>query len=216
MKFSQKMPLCVFYTMVQKSQKWPKTQIKGGPALILHLTFLASRCNVCINTKDKLSRNSNVCHCRQINDISSAWAGHTVKPLSITSVKSNLGRDLAAGTAGQPLNSVVGVAEDCEGEPTVGRQDNLKSVALCKRTEKRCTYSFFLLVHTRLAHNFDGRIARIRDLRKRAATNQNVFPNVWIRKKELYWYYMYIPKFNIRNFRVLGGVRHFLLLHTSK
>ena len=35
MKFSQKMPLNVFYTMVQKSQKWPKTQIKGGPALIL-------------------------------------------------------------------------------------------------------------------------------------------------------------------------------------
>ena len=33
MKFSQKMPLYLFYTMVQKSQKWPKTQIKGGPAL---------------------------------------------------------------------------------------------------------------------------------------------------------------------------------------
>ena len=34
MKFSQKMPLNVVYTMVQKSQKWPKTQIKGGgPAL---------------------------------------------------------------------------------------------------------------------------------------------------------------------------------------
>ena len=29
------MPLYFFYTMVQKSQKWPKTQIKGGgPALI--------------------------------------------------------------------------------------------------------------------------------------------------------------------------------------
>ena len=27
------MPLTLFYTMVQKSQKWPKTQIKGGPAL---------------------------------------------------------------------------------------------------------------------------------------------------------------------------------------
>ena len=34
MKISQKMSLYVFYTMVQKSQKWPKTQIKGGPALI--------------------------------------------------------------------------------------------------------------------------------------------------------------------------------------
>ena len=30
MKFSQKMPLHLFYTMVQKSQKWPKTQIKGS------------------------------------------------------------------------------------------------------------------------------------------------------------------------------------------
>ena len=28
------MPLNLFYTIVQKSQKWPKTQIKGGPALI--------------------------------------------------------------------------------------------------------------------------------------------------------------------------------------
>ena len=27
------MPLYLFYTMVQKSQKWPKTQIEGGPAL---------------------------------------------------------------------------------------------------------------------------------------------------------------------------------------
>ena len=34
MKFSQKMPLYLFYTMVLKSQKWPKTQIKGGPALV--------------------------------------------------------------------------------------------------------------------------------------------------------------------------------------
>ena len=27
------MPLNLFYTMVQKRQRWPKTQIKGGPAL---------------------------------------------------------------------------------------------------------------------------------------------------------------------------------------
>ena len=27
------MSLYFFYTIVQKSQKWPKTQIKGGPAL---------------------------------------------------------------------------------------------------------------------------------------------------------------------------------------
>ena len=34
------MPLYLFYTMVQKSQKWPKTQIKGGggPALIFVLS----------------------------------------------------------------------------------------------------------------------------------------------------------------------------------
>ena len=29
------MPLNFFYTMVQKSQKWPKTQIKGGSSLKL-------------------------------------------------------------------------------------------------------------------------------------------------------------------------------------
>ena len=33
MKFSQKMPLYFVYTIVQKSQKWPKTQIKGGSCL---------------------------------------------------------------------------------------------------------------------------------------------------------------------------------------
>ena len=31
------MPLDLFYTMVQKSQKWPKTQIKGGPAFTVAL-----------------------------------------------------------------------------------------------------------------------------------------------------------------------------------
>ena len=44
MKFSQKMPLYVFYTRVQKSQKWPKTQIKGGggPAYKSRLHLLLS------------------------------------------------------------------------------------------------------------------------------------------------------------------------------
>ena len=38
------MPLNVFYTMVQKSQKWPKTQIKGGgPALKLIINLEKSR-----------------------------------------------------------------------------------------------------------------------------------------------------------------------------
>ena len=37
------MPLYLFYTMVQKSQKWPKTQIKGGPALNTNRTFGAHR-----------------------------------------------------------------------------------------------------------------------------------------------------------------------------
>ena len=34
------MPLNLFYTVVQKSQKWPKTQIKGGPALKLRVNPL--------------------------------------------------------------------------------------------------------------------------------------------------------------------------------
>ena len=33
------MPLNLFYTKLQKSQKWPKTQIKGGPALKLFWLF---------------------------------------------------------------------------------------------------------------------------------------------------------------------------------
>ena len=36
------MPLNLFCTMVQKSQKWPKTQIKGGPALRRGLFVLNS------------------------------------------------------------------------------------------------------------------------------------------------------------------------------
>ena len=34
------MPLYVFYTMVQKSQKWPKTQIKRGSLLSVFILFL--------------------------------------------------------------------------------------------------------------------------------------------------------------------------------
>ena len=34
------MPLNLFYTMVQKIQKWPKTQIKGGPALMRNFTWI--------------------------------------------------------------------------------------------------------------------------------------------------------------------------------
>ena len=34
------MPLNLFYTMVQKSQKWPKTQIKGGSCLKEQTIFL--------------------------------------------------------------------------------------------------------------------------------------------------------------------------------
>ena len=38
------MPLNLSYTMVQKSQKWPKTQIKGGgPALKM---YLAESCDL--------------------------------------------------------------------------------------------------------------------------------------------------------------------------
>ena len=37
------MPLNLFYTMVQKRQKWPKTQIKGGPALT---KTLLSKCKL--------------------------------------------------------------------------------------------------------------------------------------------------------------------------
>ena len=44
------MPLNVFYTMVQKSQKWPKTQIKGGPALssgkYFFIAMASSMCNL--------------------------------------------------------------------------------------------------------------------------------------------------------------------------
>ena len=39
------MPLHLFYTMVQKSQKWPKTQIKGGgggPALTQYIGNVSS------------------------------------------------------------------------------------------------------------------------------------------------------------------------------
>ena len=36
------MPLYLFYTMVQKSQKWPKTQIKGGGGSCLKPAIISS------------------------------------------------------------------------------------------------------------------------------------------------------------------------------
>ena len=36
------MPLNLFYTIVQKSQKWPKTQIKGGSCLNVYFVMLWS------------------------------------------------------------------------------------------------------------------------------------------------------------------------------
>ena len=66
MQFSQKMPLYLFYTMVQKSQKWPKTQIKGGAALkpfpaiappppsTLHLSILSLPQITKLHAKNKL------------------------------------------------------------------------------------------------------------------------------------------------------------------
>ena len=44
------MPLYLFYTMVQKSQKWPKTQIKGGgPAIIIKASIFLWRLNCAIS-----------------------------------------------------------------------------------------------------------------------------------------------------------------------
>ena len=43
------MPLNLFYTMVQKSQKWPKTQIKGGSCLKLNqMNYTWSVANTCL------------------------------------------------------------------------------------------------------------------------------------------------------------------------
>ena len=58
------MPLYLFYTMVQKIQKWPKTQIKGGgPALNrcwLHWSFWAylfcTTCRIAIHGFCQLDR----------------------------------------------------------------------------------------------------------------------------------------------------------------
>ena len=46
MKFSQKIPLYVFYFMVQGSQKWPKTQIKGS---CLNLPVSMKRTLICVH-----------------------------------------------------------------------------------------------------------------------------------------------------------------------
>ena len=61
MKLSQNIPLYFFYTMVQKGQKWPKTQINGGgggpalTALISALTILKKVAMVNIFYQEKLS-----------------------------------------------------------------------------------------------------------------------------------------------------------------
>ena len=43
MQFSPKMRLYFFYTVVQKSQKWPKTQIKEGVLLEQKLVLLRQK-----------------------------------------------------------------------------------------------------------------------------------------------------------------------------
>ena len=50
------MPLYFFYTMVQKSQKWPKTQIKGGPALIFEWRGQIDRITMVIKWRQKIAR----------------------------------------------------------------------------------------------------------------------------------------------------------------
>ena len=48
------MPLDLFYTMVQKSRKWPKTQIKGGGPALISVKPLTTE-----NTKNKAT--SKIC-----------------------------------------------------------------------------------------------------------------------------------------------------------
>ena len=43
------MPLYLFYTMVQKGQKWPKTQIKGGGSCLNNLKCPRQTRHACLH-----------------------------------------------------------------------------------------------------------------------------------------------------------------------
>ena len=62
------MPLNLFYTMVQKSQKWPKTQIKGGgPALNQPTNFFSSF----VHQRQGWVPSYQGCHREETSDVSS-------------------------------------------------------------------------------------------------------------------------------------------------
>ena len=61
------MPLNLFYTMVQKSQKWPKTQIKGGGPALKHLCCLEMRCVCILRARARARVCVCVCVCACVN-----------------------------------------------------------------------------------------------------------------------------------------------------
>ena len=84
MQFSQKMRLYFFCTMVQKSQKWPKTQIKGGgsclkwPQQSIHQSITSFSTHLAINDKLPLSLPSSTncpcsSHCQPSSEQGSPW-----------------------------------------------------------------------------------------------------------------------------------------------
>ena len=66
------MPLNLFYTMVQKSQKWPKTQIKGGPALTSGLGIIWA-----VTFSTHCSEQKKVINLRGLNQVNSTWKKRT-------------------------------------------------------------------------------------------------------------------------------------------
>ena len=72
------MPLYLFYTMVQKSQKWPKTQIKGGSclnllvwksslSLSLYFSFFFSRYQTATSDKTSPTKTSQTTQLRHVD-----------------------------------------------------------------------------------------------------------------------------------------------------
>ena len=78
------MPLYLVYTMVQKSQKWPKTQIKGGSCLKLN-TILSG---LCLRKRDLVLGNA---ACVVTGDSSAASSFFGIAKKKMTAFNNELG-----------------------------------------------------------------------------------------------------------------------------
>ena len=151
------MPLNLFYTMVQKSQKWPKTQIKGGSCLKLRL-----RPHVYVFKKIRFRKDP-------------FWGVHIRRPRSH-------GCGLIQGNAPPPENHGPALCSTC----VLTETDSLRAqIALFLFVSSSCQCRSSVLRHVLVPKGRSVRIIEASDKRKapKAKWNTNKRRSKWNEKK---------------------------------